>query len=95
MRPEQDYINQSNRDLYTRQCVFLRAFLVNSALVALVGVIMVAFDIGDAMAAFLGGPTAAAAPYMTNGLVAWGVGGVVIFLVPAVATYLARCGLNG
>ncbi len=94
MKPDNDYIIQSENDLHARQCVLVRAFLANCALIVLAGVIMITFDCGDAMAAFLGGPRTAAAPYMTRGLLAWGIGGVVIFLVPALATYWARCGLD-
>ena len=95
MTADNEFIMESENDLYTRQRVLVHAFWVNSALVAGAGLIMTIFDVGDAMAAFLGGPTTAAATtYMTRGLTAWGIGGVVIFLVPALATYWARCGLK-
>ncbi|MDE6570663.1 MAG: hypothetical protein K2L95_00385 [Alphaproteobacteria bacterium] len=94
MTAEQKYISDSRNELHRRQNILVHAFLVNSALVALVAVCMAAFDVGDAMAEFLGGPRVGASPYMTNGLVAWGVGGVVIFLIPALATYWARMGLD-
>lgn len=94
MTAEQKYISKSRNELQRRQNLLVHAFLVNSALVALVAVSMVAFDVGDAMAEFLGGPRVGVSPYLRNGLVAWGVGGVVIFLVPALVTYWARMGLN-
>ncbi len=94
MPTDKQFLIESENDLHARQRLLLHAFWANSALVATVGVIMITFDVGDAMASFLGGTGTAATPYMTHGLVAWGIGGVVIFLVPALATYWARCGLN-
>ncbi|MBD5389377.1 hypothetical protein HDR63_03940 [bacterium] len=64
-------------------------FVLNSVCVMAATAAVLWWDAGPAMARACGA-TGDADVYVTRGLMTWGVGGVLIFLIPALATHWAR-----
>ena len=88
MKQAKRYFLQSEKVLRVRQRALVRGFMINSALASVTAAAIFFLDAGPAVARALGARGGDA--YVAHGRVAWGVGGFVIFLIPALATYWAR-----
>lgn len=88
------YRQESDNHLLVRQNIMFRAFAVNLFLVIVVWGLSFSSDVMELGADLTQLSTTELERYLVNWLAGWSIAGVVLFFVPAVATYWARFALR-
>lgn len=88
------YLNDSDRHLRIKYYVFFRAFFINFALVLIVWALSWWPGFMKFVAEMLHVDLSYLYESYINWLIAWDIGGIVLFLVPALAAYWARFALR-
>lgn len=88
------YLNDSDHHLYVKYYVLFRAFIINFALVLIVWALTWWPGFMEFVARSLQVDIEYVRQSYVNWLIAWDIGGVVLFLVPGLAAYWARYALR-
>lgn len=94
MENDRKYLEESDSNLHIRQNILLRAFLINFILVLICWLLSFSSDFMSLCADMINVPIDRLDIYFINWLAVWDIAGVVLFLVPGLATYWARFALK-
>ena len=94
MTEDKEYIEKSERHLRIKYNVLFRAFLINFVVVFIVWLCSLWPTFMEFVSKVTNFSMTELDMYFINWLAAWDIAGVVLFLVPALATYWARFALR-
>lgn len=94
MSSDKAYKQESDNRLYLRQTVLFRAFFINLAFIVVAWGLGFVEPVMEFSADMIHLSVLELDNHLANWLAVWSIAGVVLFFVPAVATYWARFALK-